>query len=53
LLAWRARRSVRRRRWELLLLLLLAFEVHLAKERKGVVADYRFAGELRSLPVVL
>jgi hypothetical protein len=31
----------------------LAFEVHLAKERKGVVADYRFAGELRSLPVDL
>ena len=30
-----------------------AFEVHLAKERKGVVADYRFAGELRSLPVDL
>jgi hypothetical protein len=31
----------------------LAFEVHLAKERKGDVVDYRFAGELRSLPVVL
>jgi hypothetical protein len=31
----------------------LAFEVHLLKERKGVVADYRFAGELRSLLVDL
>jgi hypothetical protein len=31
----------------------LAFEVPLAKERKGVVADYRFVGELRSLPVDL
>jgi hypothetical protein len=31
----------------------LAFEVPLAKERKGVVADYRFAGELKSLPVDL
>jgi len=36
------------RRWEP-----LAFEVPLAKERKGVVVDYRFAGELKSLPVVL
>jgi hypothetical protein len=31
----------------------LAFEVPLAKERKDVVVDYRFAGELKSLPVVL
>jgi hypothetical protein len=31
----------------------LAFEVPLAKERKGVVADYRFAGELKSLLVDL
>jgi hypothetical protein len=31
----------------------LVFEVPLAKERKGVVADYRFAGELRSPPVDL
>jgi hypothetical protein len=45
---WQARRSVRGQ-WDLL----LAFEVPLAKERKGVVVDYRFAGELRSLPVVL
>jgi hypothetical protein len=35
------------------LLYWLAFEGHLAKERKAVVADYRFAGELRSLPVDL
>jgi hypothetical protein len=31
----------------------LAFEVHLAKERKAVVANRRFAGELRSLLVDL
>jgi hypothetical protein len=31
----------------------LAFAVHLAKERKGVVADYRFAGELKPLLVDL
>jgi hypothetical protein len=31
----------------------LVFGVSLAKERKGVVADYRFAGELKSLPVGL
>jgi len=31
----------------------LALEALLAKERKGVVADYRFAGELKSLPVDL
>jgi hypothetical protein len=50
---WQARRIVRPR-WEPLDSLdSLAFEVHLAKERKGVVADYRFAGELRSLPVDL
>jgi hypothetical protein len=51
---WQARRSVRRR-WEflLLLLLLLAFEVPLVKERQGGVVDYRFAGELKSLPVDL
>jgi hypothetical protein len=46
-LLWQARRSVRER-WDA-----FAFEMHLAKERKGVVADYRFAGELRSLPVDL
>jgi hypothetical protein len=56
---WQARSSVRRL-WERLALEVhlafevhLVFEVHLAKERKGVVADYRFAGELRSLPVDL
>jgi hypothetical protein len=50
---WQARRIVRPR-WERLAFEVhLAFEVYLAKERKGVVADYRFAGELRSLPVVL
>jgi hypothetical protein len=31
----------------------LALEVYLAKERKGGVAGYRFAGELRSLLVDL
>jgi hypothetical protein len=31
----------------------MAFEVHLAKARKGGVAGYRFAGELRSLLVDL
>jgi hypothetical protein len=58
-LLWQARRNVRAR-WERLAFAVrlafevyLAFEVHLAKERKGVVADYRFAGELRSLPVDL
>jgi len=50
LLLWQARRNVQERwRWDLL----LAFEVPLAKERKGVVVDYRFAGELISLPVDL
>jgi hypothetical protein len=44
---WQARRSVLGRRER------LAFEVPLVKERKGVVEDYRFAGELRSLPVDL
>jgi hypothetical protein len=44
---WQARNSERElKEW-------LAFEVHLAKERKGVVAGYRFAGELRSLLVDL
>jgi len=47
LLVWRARRSVRGPSER------LAFELYLAKERKGVVADYRFGGELRSLPVDL
>jgi len=48
LLVWQARSSVRGL-WEW-----LAFEEgRLAKERKGVVAGYRFAGELRSLPVDL
>jgi hypothetical protein len=45
---WQAKRSVQGR-WDLL----LAFEVPLVKERKGVVVDYRFAGELISLPVDL
>jgi len=46
LLLWQARSSVRGLwggLWER-----LAFEVYLAKERKGVAAGYRFAGELRS-----
>jgi hypothetical protein len=51
---WQARRSVLvLRRLRELRDLLLAFEVPLVKERKGVVVDYRFAGELKSLPVDL
>jgi hypothetical protein len=51
LLVWQARSSVRGLwdgLWDR-----LAFEVDLAKERKGVVAGYRFAGELKSLLVDL
>ncbi len=49
-LLWQARRIAH---WQWKAPDRLAFEVPLAKERKGVVADYRFAGELKSLPVDL
>jgi hypothetical protein len=57
LLVWQARSSVHGPWggwWERLVFeVQLAFEAYLAKERKGVVAGYRFAGESRSLPVDL
>ncbi|PYJ70729.1 MAG: hypothetical protein DME76_04525 [Verrucomicrobia bacterium] len=46
-LVWRVKSSGQGR-WRL-----LAFEAHFATMTKGVVADYRFVGELRSLPVDL
>jgi hypothetical protein len=49
-LLWQARRTVH---WRWSPSKPLAFEVPLAKERKGVVADYRFAGELKPLLVDL
>jgi hypothetical protein len=51
-LLWPAKSSVRLR-WESLAFEVRLFEVHLVKERKGDVANYRFAGELRSLLVDL
>jgi hypothetical protein len=50
---WQARRNVRERCVLVLRQERLAFEVPLVEERKGVVVDYRFAGELKSLPVDL